>query len=48
MPQLIPFYFVNQLFYGFGTIILLTYFSALILLPQLLRIYIARIYISRL
>lgn len=48
MPQLVPFYFLNLLTFGIIAITFLLYFVATILLPNILRLLIARIIIVKL
>ena len=45
MPQLVPFYFMNQLTYGFLLIILLLILFSQLFLPMILRLYVSR-YVS--
>lgn len=48
MPQLVPFYFLNQLVYGFGLITILLVLFAQYFLPNILRLYVSRLFISKL
>jgi F-type H+-transporting ATPase subunit 8 len=48
MPQLIPFYYINQLFYGLSSLSLLIIIMTLIILPTILYIFISRIYLIKL
>lgn len=48
MPQLVPFYFLNLLTFGILALTLLLYFVSTILLPNILRLLIARIIIVKL
>lgn len=48
MPQLVPFYFLNLLTFGIIAITFLLYFVSTILLPNILRLLIARIIIVKL
>nr|YP_008475058.1 ATP synthase F0 subunit 8 [Cyberlindnera jadinii]AGS44374.1 ATP synthase F0 subunit 8 [Cyberlindnera jadinii] len=48
MPQLVPFYFLNQLTYGFILIVILLVLFSQFLLPRILRLYITRLFISKL
>lgn len=48
MPQLVPFYFLNQLTYGFIILIILLYVLSKYLLPSILNLYISRIFITKL
>nr|YP_003127071.1 Atp8p [Brettanomyces bruxellensis]ACU32841.1 Atp8p [Brettanomyces bruxellensis] len=42
MPQLIPFFFLNQLFYGFLTLFILLILVSKIILPYILKLNIVR------
>lgn len=48
MPQLVPFYFLNLLTFGILALAFLLYFVSTILLPNILRLLIARIIIVKL
>nr|CCW77436.1 putative ATP synthase, subunit 8 [Lachancea dasiensis] len=48
MPQLVPFYFLNQLTYGFLLITVLLVLFSQFLLPRILRLYVSRLFISKL
>lgn len=48
MPQLVPFYFLNQLTYGFLLLIILLVLFSQFLLPRILRLYVSRLFISKL
>lgn len=48
MPQLVPFYFMNQLFYGFSTLTILVLIMSLVILPTILYILVSRLYITKL
>ncbi len=48
MPQLVPFYFVNQLIYGLLLITILIILFSQFFLPRILRLYITRIFIAKL
>ncbi len=48
MPQLVPFYFVNQLIYGLLLITILIVLFSQFFLPRILRLYITRIFIAKL
>jgi len=48
MPQLVPFYFVNQLVYGFTLITILIILFSQYLLPKIVKLYIARLFIAKL
>nr|YP_001331019.1 ATP synthase, subunit 8 [Vanderwaltozyma polyspora]A6H4Q7.1 RecName: Full=ATP synthase protein 8; AltName: Full=A6L; AltName: Full=F-ATPase subunit 8 [Vanderwaltozyma polyspora DSM 70294]CAN85580.1 ATP synthase, subunit 8 [Vanderwaltozyma polyspora] len=48
MPQLIPFYFLNQLTYGFLLMTILLVLFSQFFLPMILRLYLTRLFISKL
>ncbi|AQZ19158.1 ATP8 (mitochondrion) [Zygosaccharomyces parabailii] len=48
MPQLVPFYFLNQLTYGFLLLITLLVLLSQYFLPMILRLYVSRLFISKL
>lgn len=48
MPQLVPFYFLNQLTYGLLLITILLVLFAQYFLPMILRLYVSRLFISKL
>lgn len=48
MPQLVPFYFMNQLFYGFTTVSILIFIMSVVIIPTILYILVSRIYITKL
>lgn len=48
MPQLIPFYFVNQVFFVFVILILLVYTFSKYILPKFVSLFATRLFISKL
>nr|QTK22320.1 ATP synthase F0 subunit 8 [Pneumocystis sp. 'macacae'] len=46
MPQLVPFYFVNQVFFGFLAIFIVTYFFSKFVLPRQLQLFVIRTYLT--
>ena len=48
MPQLIPFYFVNQVIFTFVILIIMIYIFSKIILPRFVRLFLTRIFISKL
>nr|YP_002836215.1 ATP synthase subunit 8 [Nakaseomyces bacillisporus]CAX36945.1 ATP synthase subunit 8 [Nakaseomyces bacillisporus] len=48
MPQLVPFYFMNQLTYGFLLITVLLILFSKVFLPMILKLHVTRLYISKL
>ena len=45
MPQLVPFYFLNQIIYGYTVLLILIYVSSKFILPRILNIFLARIFL---
>ena len=45
MPQLIPFYYMNEVIFGFSIIILMVYLFSKYILPRLIRLFLSRIFI---
>jgi len=48
MPQLVPFYFVNQVTFAFALLVVLIYVFSKYVLPRFVRLFITRIFISKL
>nr|YP_007317622.2 Atp8p [Magnusiomyces magnusii]AEY71963.2 Atp8p [Magnusiomyces magnusii]AHY04987.1 ATP synthase F0 subunit 8 [Magnusiomyces magnusii] len=48
MPQLVPFYFVNQLVYGLSFLFILLVIASQYFLPRLFFIFLSRIFITKL
>jgi len=48
MPQLVPFYFVNQVTFAFVLLIVMIYLFSKYILPRFVRLFISRIFISKL
>ena len=48
MPQLIPFFFVNQVVFTFVILTILVYAFSKYILPKFVRTFISRIYINKL
>ena len=48
MPQLVPFFFVNQVVFAFVILTVLIYTFTKFILPKFVRIFISRIYINKL
>ena len=48
MPQLVPFYFVNEVAFAFAIIIILNYIFSKYVLPRIVNLFIARIFINEL
>ena len=48
MPQLVPFFFVNEVVFTFVLLSLLIYTFSKYILPRFVRVFISRIYINKL
>lgn len=48
MPQLVPFFFVNEVVFGFAMISFLVYLNTKYILPRFVRMFMARLFMSKL
>jgi len=48
MPQLVPFYFINQVTFAFIILIVMIYIFSKYILPRFVRLFLSRVYISKL
>ena len=48
MPQLVPFYFVNEVTFIFAIIAITVYMLSKYILPRFVRLFSARVFISKL
>lgn len=48
MPQLMPFFFVNQVVFTFVILTIIIYIFTKYILPKFVRLFISRIYINKL
>ena len=48
MPQLVPFYFINEVVFAFSIITILVYISSKYILPRIVNLFVSRLYISKL
>jgi F-type H+-transporting ATPase subunit 8 len=48
MPQLTPFYFVNEVTFAFAIILITIYMLSKYILPRFVRLFLARTFISKL
>ena len=46
MPQLVPFYFINEIFFTFVIISILIFLLSKYILPNKMRLYISRLFIK--
>lgn len=47
MPQLVPFYFLNQVTFAFVLLVIIVFVLFKYILPRFVRLFIARIFISK-
>lgn len=48
MPQLIPFYFVNQITFVILTLFIITYVLSIYILPLFVNLFVTRVYVTKL
>ena len=48
MPQLVPFYFINEIFFTFTIIVLTVYILSKYILPRFVRLFLSRTFIYKL
>lgn len=48
MPQLVPFYFINQVTFTFILLIIMIYMFSKYILPRFVRLFLTRTFISKL
>jgi len=48
MPQLVPFYFINQVAFAFILLIIMIYVFSKYILPRSVRLFLTRVFISKL
>ena len=48
MPQLVPFYFINQVLFAIILLTILIYVLSKYILPRFIRLYLTRIYLAKL
>jgi F-type H+-transporting ATPase subunit 8 len=47
MPQLTPFFYINQVIFGFSILVLLIYVFSKFILPKTVRLSLVRMYIKK-
>ncbi len=47
MPQLIPFYFINEVTFAFGIIVILVYLLSKYILPNFVRLNVIRTFLTK-
>lgn len=48
MPQLVPFYFIDQVTFAFILLIVIVYLFSKYILPSFVRLFLTRVFISKL
>jgi len=48
MPQLVPFYFINEVTFAFVLLVTMIYIFSKYILPRFVRLFISRMFISKL
>ena len=48
MPQLLPFYFVNQITFALVALFTITYVMSVYVLPYFVQLFVTRVYITKL
>jgi F-type H+-transporting ATPase subunit 8 len=48
MPQLVPFYFVNEVVFSFAILTIMIYMFSKYILPRFVRLFLSRTFISKL
>ena len=47
MPQLVPFYYMNEIIFSFSLIIIILYILSKFILPRILRLFVSRMFINK-
>lgn len=47
MPQLVPFYYMNEIIFAFGLIVIILYVLSKFILPRIVRLFVSRIFINK-
>jgi F-type H+-transporting ATPase subunit 8 len=47
MPQLVPFYYVNEVVFAFGLIVVILYILSKYILPRIVRLFVSRMFIDK-
>ncbi|RYE15964.1 MAG: hypothetical protein EOP34_00915 [Rickettsiales bacterium] len=48
MPQLVPFFFINQVTFAFTILVVMIYVFSKYVLPRFVRLFLSRVFISKL
>ena len=46
MPQLVPFYFINEVLFAFTIIVIIVYILSKYILPRFVRLFLSRVFIT--
>jgi F-type H+-transporting ATPase subunit 8 len=47
MPQLVPFYYINEVVFAFSAITVILYLVSKYILPRIVRLFISRMFINK-
>jgi F-type H+-transporting ATPase subunit 8 len=47
MPQLVPFYYVNEVVFAFGLIVVILYILSKYILPRIVRLFLSRMFLQK-
>jgi F-type H+-transporting ATPase subunit 8 len=47
MPQLVPFYYVNEVVFACGLIVVILYILSKYILPRIVRLFLSRMFIQK-
>ena len=47
MPQLVPFYYMNEIAFAFGIIVFVLYILSKYILPRIVRLFLSRMFINK-
>nr|YP_009178765.1 ATP synthase F0 subunit 8 [Lecanicillium saksenae]ALJ49900.1 ATP synthase F0 subunit 8 [Lecanicillium saksenae] len=47
MPQLTPFYYMNEIVFAFAIIVIVLYVSSKYILPRIVRLFLSRMFINK-
>ena len=47
MPQLVPFYYMNEIVFAFGLIVFILYMLSKYILPRIVRLFLSRVFINK-
>lgn len=47
MPQLVPFYYMNEVIFAFSAIVIILYLVSKYILPRIMRLFLSRMFINK-